>query len=69
MTTIASATNRRREQEHNDRAWLAWNIAALGRAKRFPALKALQVDVGGRRRRGQSWQEQLRIAQMMWGKG
>lgn len=28
---------------HNDRAWLAWHIAALGRTKKFPDLSKLQA--------------------------
>jgi len=33
----------RLEREHNAAAWLAWHIAALPRAKRFPALKEMQT--------------------------
>ena len=57
------ATTRRLEREHNDRAWLAWNSAALQRAKRMPKLQALMIK--RRRRRAQSWQEQLAIARMI----
>jgi hypothetical protein len=29
------------EREHNDRAWLAWHIAALQRTRRMPKLDEL----------------------------
>lgn len=29
------------KREHNERAWLAWHIAALPRAKKFPKLEDL----------------------------
>ena len=31
----------RRRLEHNDRAWLAWHVAAMSRGKRLPALRTL----------------------------
>lgn len=46
--------------EHNGRAILAWNIAALSRAKRLP-----KVDTLFARERGpqQTWQEQFALMQ------
>jgi hypothetical protein len=45
-------------REHNERAWLAWHIVKLGRAKNVPGLKTLQAKRPGR---VQPWQEQMRI--------
>jgi len=56
------AAARRLEREHNDRAWLAWHIVAMDRAKRLPKLKTLLAKSTTRSR--QSWQEQLRIMDM-----
>ena len=35
------ATANRRRREHDERAWLAWHIAALGRTKKMPKLSDL----------------------------
>jgi hypothetical protein len=51
---------RRITREHNDRAWLAWHVAALTRAKKLPDLVKLQINQRHRRPR-QSWQEQFAI--------
>lgn len=64
MLLVLEATARRRDAEHNARAWLAWNTAALGRAKRLPRLQSLLVKPK-RRKRPQTWQEQLAIARMI----
>ena len=45
------------EREHNERAWLAWHVAALSRVPRMPPLRKLQVQ--SRRKRAQHWTEQL----------
>jgi len=47
-------------REHNQRAWLAWHIAALQRSKKLPPLSKMQTSEAGPRR--QTWQEQLAIA-------
>lgn len=60
--TIEAAA-RRLEREHNDRAWLAWHVAALTRVKKMPKLQSLTVK--RRRRRPQTWQEQLAICKMI----
>jgi hypothetical protein len=56
------AIEERRHQTHNADAWLAWTTAALGRVKpkKFPRLKSLLSP--RRRRRRQTWQEQLALA-------
>lgn len=38
---------RKRRAEYNDRAWLAWHIAALPMMKKFPPLKDLTVQIDG----------------------
>jgi hypothetical protein len=44
--------------EHNQRAWLAWHIAALYRAKKMPKLKSM---LARDKPRVQSWQEQAAV--------
>lgn len=68
MLTIATAVRRRQAQAHNDRAWLAWNIAALTRVQKMPPLKSLQIDPSADAPRRQTWQEQLAIARALWGR-
>lgn len=51
-------------REQNERAWLAWHVAALSRTKKLPDFKRLQVQ---KPRKPQTWQEQLEIAKM-WAK-
>jgi hypothetical protein len=46
MSLLVEGKRRAAENDHHDRAWLAWHIAALQRAKTMPALK----DVTGPRR-------------------
>ena len=38
------------QREHNERAWVAWHIAALSRQKTLPKLSKLQVRVGEKAR-------------------
>lgn len=52
----------RADREHNDRAWLAWHIAALTRTKKMPKLQKLQVRV---RRKPQTGEQMLQIAKML----
>jgi hypothetical protein len=47
-------------REHNQRAWLAWHIAALQRSKKLPKLKSM---LAREKPRIQSWQEQASIMQ------
>lgn len=53
----------RLDHQHNNRAWLAWNVAALMRAKRMPRLQTLMIK--RRDRRKQSWQEQRDIVKIL----
>lgn len=46
-----------RDRAHDDRAWLAWHVAALQRMKRLPQLKKLQTR--GRAPKAQTWEQQL----------
>jgi hypothetical protein len=57
------ASGRRLEREHNARAWLAWNVAALMRAKRLPTLKSLMVK--RRRREQQAWEDQIKMCRLI----
>lgn len=61
---VLEATSRRQDAEHNARAWLAWNTAALGRVRKLPKLSTLTIKPR-RRRRPQTWQEQLAIAKLI----
>jgi hypothetical protein len=67
MLSIAAGARRRQTNEHNARAWLAWNIVAIDRARRMPTLKSLMVDPDGAGRRKQTWQEQRAIARQLAG--
>jgi len=55
--------------QHNERVWLAWHIAALSRTKRLPELNSILYQEP---RPAQSWQEQFEIAKGLqtrgWGK-
>ncbi len=42
-------------REHNDRAWMAWHVAALQRSKKFPQLSKLLVQ----RRKQDNWRKQV----------
>lgn len=46
------------KREHNERAWLAWHIAALYRQEKLPPLRDLQR---GEKKRIMPWQEQLAV--------
>ena len=48
------------EREHNSRAWLAWHIEVLHRAKRLPRLDRLTIKSKGKRG-VQSWQQQAHV--------
>lgn len=41
LSLTAKAYNERMTDEHNERAWLAWHIAGLGRTKRMPPLRSM----------------------------
>lgn len=45
------------KREHNDRAWLAWHVAYLPRAKKPVKLKDLQAP--GQKRGPMHWETQL----------
>lgn len=63
MFAIAEGARTRLEREHNDRAWLAWNTAALHRVKKMPKLQSLQIK--RRSRRPQTWQEQKQVLKLI----
>jgi hypothetical protein len=46
MSLLTEGKRRAAENDHHDRAWLAWHTAALQRAKTMPPLK----EVAGPRR-------------------
>jgi len=65
MTILVEGKRAAAEAAHQDRAWLAWTIAALGRVKKMPPLK----DIAGRKkrepkRRAMSPDQMLRMARM-----
>ena len=57
------ARTRKLTTEHNERAWLAWHIAGLSRAKRLPNLQKMMIK-SKQPRRIQPWQEQMQIMDM-----
>jgi len=63
QAVIDGAANRFR-REHDDRAWLAWHIEALHRSKRLPKLKTLMHNARPAKKRQQTVDEQIAIAQM-----
>jgi hypothetical protein len=58
MTIAMNGKLRAARREHNQRAWLAWHVAALHRAKKLPTLKSM---LARDKPRAQSWQEQSNI--------
>ena len=52
-------------REQSNLAWLAWHIAALERTKKMPPLHKLMPKQSKKRRPAQSWEEQLRLVQLM----
>lgn len=52
------AAAERRRRDLNDRAWLAWHIAALPGFKRFPKLKDLLIEDDSKERKIPSPEEQ-----------
>jgi hypothetical protein len=61
MKTVALAMDAKAaafRNEHNARAILAWNIAALSRAKRLPKVDSLFAR---ERKPKQTWQEQYEL--------
>lgn len=61
MAREVTAAVNRHGSEHNARAWLAWHMAALQRSKKMPPLKTMMWR---EKKRRQTWQEQLHIAQL-----
>lgn len=41
LSLMFEAAAERSKREHNNNAWLAWHVAALTRAQKFPKLKDL----------------------------
>jgi predicted alpha-1,6-mannanase (GH76 family) len=56
LSLTFEAYNNQLKDEHNERAWLAWHIAALQRSKKFPHLRSLLVKESETQ---PSWQQQL----------
>lgn len=61
---VFRACDRRLDRDHATRAWLAWHIAALTRAKRMPQLDKMLRKAAATPRRRQTWQEQMAIMGM-----
>lgn len=58
------ATLARLTRERDDKAWLAWHIAALGRAKQLPKLHTLQTGKKRRHQNGRKQSPEIQLAQM-----
>jgi hypothetical protein len=67
MLTIAAGARRRIAAEHNGRAWLAWNIVALDRARKLPPLKSLLIDADRPQQQARTWSQQLAVARQLAG--
>lgn len=64
MKASFAAEGKRLEREHDERAWLAWHIAALMRTnpkKRLQKLESMQVKKSVAARVQQSWQQMMGI--------
>jgi hypothetical protein len=44
LSVAVEGYNEHIEQEHKNRGWLAWHIAALTRTKKMPSLKRMMSD-------------------------
>lgn len=51
----------RLRREHNELAWHAHTVAAIGRAKKVPTLASIQNAGAGKEVRRQSWEEQAAL--------
>ncbi|NJR80458.1 hypothetical protein [Sphingomonas corticis] len=67
MLLLAEGRRRAAEVSQQDRAWLAWHIAAFQRAKKMPRLSELsgKKKAAVKRRRGMSI-DQLQTMAAMW---
>jgi len=61
IDVILAGVSERLKREHNERAWLAWHTAMIGRVKRPPKLKDM-MHGAARPRRRQTIEEQIAIA-------
>lgn len=59
-----SATLARLTREQDDRAWIAWHIAALGRAKKLPKLHEMQTGRKRRKAPSRKQSSEIQLAQM-----
>ena len=62
VSLVLDGETERLRREHNDRAWHAWHVAALGRAKKLPRLDTLLAKPQTTPRR-QTWEEQMAVMQ------
>lgn len=63
VSLIVEGRSRFLEREHNDRAWLAWHIAALSRIKRMPKLDRMMLRPT--KEKPQTWEQQLQIVMQL----
>jgi hypothetical protein len=63
LVATFQSIGRRLERKHNERAWLAWHIAQLTRAKKIPRLDRLLAKQSTART-PQSWQQQMAVMDM-----
>lgn len=59
---ILDGATSRLKHEQNDRAWLAWHIEALARAKKMPKLAEMMHGAPKKPNRPQTVEEQIAIA-------
>ena len=59
LSLAFDAHNEMQIKDHNDRAWLAWHSAGLGRAKRMPPLSRLQIDQQQLKKHHRKMEEQI----------
>ncbi|HEX8382451.1 MAG TPA: hypothetical protein VF592_03650 [Sphingomonas sp.] len=64
MTLIVEGKSRRALAAHDDRAWLAWHIASLQRARRMPPLKSLTAKPKAKKKGPMGADAMLTMARM-----
>jgi hypothetical protein len=64
MSLLVEGKRRAAENDHHDRAWLAWHVAALQRAKTMPTLKDVAGPRRAKKKRAMSADQMLTMAHL-----
>jgi hypothetical protein len=66
MSILVDGKRRAAENDHQDRAWLAWTTAALQRAKAMPALKEVAGPRRSEKKKRPMTADQLLVMARLW---